>query len=136
MQGRFEEAIRALAEAVSRDPTDMRSLSRLRQSLLALGDFESAQQFADRWTQVRDCLNDNNAVASENPPNPDSLEKLIERLQALGRPLEAILWQAIQQHYRQATCGEKQTECCATEPGVNRNTISRPDKQSLWVELP
>ncbi len=122
MQGRFEEAIRALAEAVSRDPTDMRSLSRLRQSLLALGDFDSAQQFADRWTQVRDCLNDNNAVASENPPNPDALEKLIDRLQALGRPLEAILWQAIQQHYRQASPAEKNRLNAARQNLVSNGT--------------
>ena len=107
-EGNFRVAVRALSEAVDRDPTDLRSISRIRQALLALDQPEAAAKFADRWTSVRDSLRDNNLVAGQNPPGPDAIYQLATQLKDLERPLEALLWQAIAQHYQQAPATERQ----------------------------
>ncbi|MDG2220215.1 MAG: FG-GAP-like repeat-containing protein [Rubripirellula sp.] len=105
---RFEEAIRALAEAITRDPTDLRSLSRLRQAFLVLEDEELAQQFADRWTDIRESLRANNLIAVKQAPDLTAIEQLEARLNDLDRPLEALLWKAVQQYYAEAPLAEKQ----------------------------
>ena len=107
-QGDFPGSVRALSEAINRDPTDLRSISRLRQALLALDEVEIAGKFAERWKTVRDSLRDNNAVAAQNPPDPNAINTLATRLKDLKRPLEALLWQAVEQHYRQSPLTERQ----------------------------
>lgn len=107
-QRRFKEAIRALAEAIERDPTDLRSLSRLRQAFLVLEDEETAQQFFERWTDIRESLRANNLVAAKQPPDLMAIGQLEARLSELGRPLEALLWKAVQQYYEDASLAEKQ----------------------------
>ncbi len=101
-QQRFKEAVRSFAEAVKRDPTDLRSMGRLRQALIVLEDESMAQKIADRWTKVRDSVRANNRVAQKNPPSSEAISELVSLLNELNRPLEALLWQALENHYRGA----------------------------------
>ncbi len=106
-EGRFEEAARALAEAIDRDPTDLLSIGRLRQAFLVLQDDQAAQRLTDHWTSIRETLRANNRVAATNPPDPEAIAELASRLKGLNRPLEAVLWQAIELHYRAAPQSER-----------------------------
>lgn len=93
--GRYETAVRSLGEALKRDPTDLSSISRMRQAMGSLGRKDAAKGWFDRWTAVRASIDANNLVAKQSPPDPESVEDLAEKLEALDRPLEAILWRAM-----------------------------------------
>ncbi len=102
-QRRFEEATHALLEAAERDPTDMNSFGRLGQTLLTLGDAEASQRWLDRWDEMNELVKANNRVSETNPPDPDRIAELIDWLDALNRPLEAVLWSSIADHLRGAS---------------------------------
>lgn len=97
---KFEQATRALAEALIRDPTDLASMARMRQALSTLGDDAAAQRWFDRWTAVHDMIDVNNRVAATEPPDPQAIAQLEGMLSKLGRPLEALLWKSIRAHYQ------------------------------------
>ena len=91
-QRRFEEAARALGEAMDRDPTDMISIGRLRQSLLALNQTELAETWEQRWEQIREIVRSNNRVVDAKYPDPGLLDSLASKLFSSNRKLEGILW--------------------------------------------
>lgn len=105
-QRRFEEATRALLEASDRDPTDMYSYGRLGQTLLTLGDEDASARWLDRWDDINELVQANNRISETNPPDPDRIDELVELLEKLNRPLEAVLWQSIADHYRGASDGQ------------------------------
>lgn len=107
-QRRFDRATRALAEAIARDPTDLASMSRMRQTLGTLGDEQGAQRWFDRWNEVRKVIDANNRVAASSPPQPEAIAELVSLLEPLGRRLEALLWRSIQSHYEGLTPAEMQ----------------------------
>lgn len=106
-QKEFQQAARALVEAIDRDPTDLSSLARLRNALLAMKQDEAAQRVIDRWRRVRESLRANNRIAATHPPEPDAIAELVSILGELDRPLEAVLWKAIEQHFRGAPKSEQ-----------------------------
>jgi tetratricopeptide (TPR) repeat protein len=110
-QRRFEEATRALLEAADRDPTDMNSFGRLGQTLRTLGDTEASQRWLDRWEDMNELIKANNRISESNPPNPQQIDELIALLEKLNRPLEAVLWKSIADHYR----GASQQELAANQ---------------------
>ncbi|MCG8653613.1 MAG: FG-GAP-like repeat-containing protein [Pirellulales bacterium] len=95
MGQRYQPATGALGEALRRDPTDLASLSRMRQAFGSMGKEKEAQLWFERWTQTRASLDANNRVAEGSPPEAQSIESLASALEALDRPLEAVLWRAI-----------------------------------------
>ena len=103
---RFEEATRALAEAIDRDPTDLASMSRIRKSLATLGKDDMAKLWVDRWTAVYDLVVANNRVSSSQPPNTDAIAEMVAMMSGLDRPLEALLWKSLQIHYEHAPRSE------------------------------
>ena len=94
-QQRFEEATRALGEAVRLDSTDLRSFRRLHQSLVALEKPEAAEQIFDRYVLTRDVMLASNQAGESTRHHPQAIAEVINGLQKLGRGLEVILWQAI-----------------------------------------
>ena len=106
-EARFDEAARALAEAIDRDPTDLRSLSRLRQVFLVQQNDEYAERLKDQWTRVRESLRANNVVAAKRSADPEEIDALVARLKDLDRQLEAVLWQALSQYIRGAPASER-----------------------------
>lgn len=99
-QRRFDEATRALLEAVDRDPTDMFSMGRLGQTLLTLGDAEASERWLDRWDDLNELVKANNRISETNPPSPEKVDELIELLEKLDRPLEGLMWKAIADQLR------------------------------------
>ncbi|MDE0863171.1 MAG: FG-GAP-like repeat-containing protein [Rubripirellula sp.] len=101
MEQRYESAVRAFAESLMRDGTDMDSMSRMRQALGSLGKETEAQLWFDRWTQTRAVIDANNAVAATKVPNPVAVETLASELDQLDRPLEALMWRVVKTQTQQ-----------------------------------
>lgn len=95
LQNRTEEAVRALLEAVDRDPTDFRSINRLWTAMLALGRNEEANRWEQRWKKLRDILAENNRIADASTPNAEAMARLADLLDTVDRSLEAVLWRAV-----------------------------------------
>ena len=103
---RFDEAVRALGEAVRRDSTDIRSFLRMNQALVALGKDEAAKQWFDRYVTTRDVTLASNRIGAQAEPDLNAFPEVIEGLEKLGRPLEATLWRLVQAFYLQAPKAE------------------------------
>ncbi|OYP37966.1 FG-GAP-like repeat-containing protein [Rhodopirellula sp. MGV] len=101
-QNRHQEAARALLEAIDRDPTDYRSISRLRSVMETLGDEDAANRWDTRAVTLRSLFLANNRVADMAAPDPETIEKLAAILDQLDRSLEAVLWRSIAAYHQQA----------------------------------
>lgn len=99
-QRRFEEATRALLEAVDRDYSDLNSAGRLVQTLSTLGREEASQIWFDRWDKINETVKVNNRVSKTKTPDPSDIEHLAGLLEELHRPLEALMWKSIAGIYR------------------------------------
>ena len=102
-----QQAARAFAEAITLDPTDLRAISRLRQTLLALNQDAMAERYVQRWNRVRESILINNRIAATRSPDLAAISDLADQLSDLDRPLEALLWRAIKQHYDNAPNSER-----------------------------
>ncbi len=100
LQNRPEEALRALLEAVDRDPTDFRSIGRIRSALETLGRNEEAARWEDRWKQLQDISVENNRIADSSTPNVEAMDKLADMLDSLDRRLEGVLWRSMSAMHR------------------------------------
>ncbi len=97
-----EKAIRALLEALDREPTDFRSIARLRAALSALGRDDEAERWSQRWKTLRDVSQENNRIADAATPNLASMIALAKLLDSIDRKLESVLWKSLAAHYQQA----------------------------------
>jgi len=91
-QHRFEEAVRALGESLRRDPTDMRTMRRIIQALVALGKRDETQIWTTRIENLQTVITAGNAIAESKTPDPKTFDSLGDGLIELSRPLEAIIW--------------------------------------------
>ena len=105
-ENRYEEAARALLEAVERDPTDVRSVGRLRSVMESLGRTEDSSRVEQRAVELQRLFAINNRVADAVPPDLNAIESLAKSLDNIGRPLEAVLWRTISAYHRQAPRAE------------------------------
>ncbi|MAI30809.1 MAG: RNA-binding protein [Rhodopirellula sp.] len=99
LQGKQEPAARGLIEALDRDPTDLRSIGRLRSLLEALGYTNEAAIWQERWETLRRILRINNQIADAGTPNTEAMIRLATELESVGRRLEANLWRLMAAHY-------------------------------------
>ena len=97
---RFEEATRALCEAIKRDPTDMASVGRMKQCLDSLGQKELASQYHERWRAIRETVRVNNRIPDEPNRGVDLIADLATKLYNLDRKMEATLWKVMEGKYR------------------------------------
>jgi len=102
-QRRFSEAIRAFAESLNRDPTDIASMRRINQSLTALGQREAAEKWIDRYVVQRDVTLASNAIGESDAPSVESYRTIAEGLEKLNRPLEAMTWRLFEAFQRKAS---------------------------------
>ncbi len=105
---RFDEAARALGEAIDRDATDLISIGRLRQALLALAETELADRWQTRWRQIREVLRINNRLSATAAIDPQRVADIAARLDALGYRLQAVLWKSIEAATRGTPTGASQ----------------------------
>ena len=99
LHGKLKSAARGLLEALDRDPTDLRSIGRLRSLLETLEYHDSAALWEERWQTLRRTLRINNQIADAQDPNADAMLRLASELESVGRRLEANLWRLIAAHY-------------------------------------
>lgn len=92
---RFEEAIRALAEAIRRDPTDVRSYRRMHQSFVALDREQNAKTWEQRQAKLREVTLASNELGTTHQHDLTRYKTVVDGLNSLGRPLESVLWKAI-----------------------------------------
>jgi tetratricopeptide (TPR) repeat protein len=104
---RHQEAIRALAEAIDRDPTDAASMRRMNQALLAVGEPAEAQKWHDRFFTLRDVTVASNRIGDATTPDLESFATVADGLDKLQRPLEATMWRLLAAFYRHAPPAEK-----------------------------
>ena len=131
---RFDEAARALAEAVDRDPTDVRSMGRLHQVLVVLKRDSLAELCEQRWTRVRDSVRLNNRVvaADTNKDAADAMLGLAAKLDELSRPLEALLWRSLAANLQGQTGALPALKPGATQsPGTGRR-FRKSQRASVW----
>lgn len=151
---RFDEAARALIEAIDRDPTDLISIGRLQQAMRVVGDPASAQLWESRWEAVRDVLRSNNRISGTDQESLQAMAELAEQLFVLDRKLEAVMWKSIEGTYTGITPEQRQMlnaqrqQLVATETGfpssgqriagLNRNRFPMPnlDAGSLKASSP
>ncbi len=100
---RFEEAVRALAEALDRDPTDIASMRRINQALTALGKHDEAERWIDRYVIQRDVTLASNAIGESSEKALESYATVADGLDQLHRPLEAMTWRLFEAFHRQAS---------------------------------
>ncbi|WP_231603288.1 FG-GAP-like repeat-containing protein [Neorhodopirellula pilleata] len=94
-QQRFDESVRALAEAVQRDWTDARSYRRIHLALTALNRHEDAQKWDDRHQLLRTVTLCSNQVGQQSSPDLELLNQIADGLEKLDRPLESVMWKSI-----------------------------------------
>ena len=130
---RYDSAVRALAEALRRDGTDMESMSRMRQALGSLGKTEEAKRWFDRWTDTRAVLDANNLVAATTVPDPMAVEKLGEGLEQMDRKIEAVMWRAVTANSEAST--EQLSELNQVHQQLVRTQQAFPGLTSLWCGI-
>ena len=108
LHGKQKSAARGLIEALDRDPTDLRSVGRLRSLLETLGRRDEALVWQERWQTLRRILRLNNQVADAATPNTEAMVQLARELESVGRRLEANLWRLVAANYQQVSREEMQ----------------------------
>ncbi|TWU56845.1 ASPIC and UnbV [Rubripirellula tenax] len=94
-EAEYSGAVRALAEAVRLDPTDLRSTRRMFQGLRSLDEQEKADIWIDRYALLNRILTQSNTIALSTAPASDSFRIIAEDLDTVGRKLESLLWQSV-----------------------------------------
>lgn len=94
-RNQLEEAGRALMEAIVRDPTDFRSISRLRSVLESLGYRQEAIRFEERFQTLNAIARENNRIAESTTPNVEAMIAIAELFDSIDRRLEAVLWRLL-----------------------------------------
>ncbi len=117
----FAEAVRVLGEAIRLDPSDLRSLRRINQSFVALGEKEVAERWFDQYVTMRDVTLASNRIGAQEQPDLTAFPEVIDGLSRLERPLEATLWQLVEAFYLELPSSE------LTEISERRKSLARSE---------
>lgn len=126
-QRHFEQAVRAFAEALDRDPTDIASMRRINQALAALGKHEEAERWIDRYVIQRDTTLASNSIGGLSSAMADSYPAVAEGLDQLHRPLEAMTWRLFEAFHRKAS-GEEIDTINQLRSDLARSETSFPNR--------
>ncbi len=102
VQAKNEEAIRACSEALSRDPTDMRSIRRIGQAFINLENGEMEDRWAKRFEALTRIVDASLRVADSRPPSVSAIADLSKDLESIGRSLESVMWKTVGAIHHQA----------------------------------
>ena len=146
-QNRLEEAGRALVEALVRDPTDFRSISRLRSVMESLGFADEAVRLEGRFQTLEAIARVNNRIADAANPDVEAMGEIATLLDSVDRGLEASVWRLMAGVYQQlpqtelgklratfaevVNSGDGQTKIESRICGIDREKFSLPDIDSL-----
>jgi tetratricopeptide (TPR) repeat protein len=98
----FKAAVRALAEAIDRDPTDPLSIRRINQALLAVGRAEQAKSWKARYALLNQTAHAASEIAESPQPRSEAYATVVDGLNELGRPLEALTWELFEALHRKS----------------------------------
>ena len=97
----FKGAIRALLEALDRDPTDFISINRLFKMFKTLDMRAEYVKWEQRWNAMNKILIANNSISDASTPDVESMEEMASKLNSIDRRLEAVIWNSLATYYRQ-----------------------------------
>ncbi|MEM8668785.1 MAG: FG-GAP-like repeat-containing protein [Planctomycetota bacterium] len=100
-ENRLEESGRALIEALARDPTDFRSISRLRSVMESLGFKDEAIRLEERFKILESIARTNNRIVDASSPDVQAMTRMAELLDSVDRKLEASLWRLLAGFHQQ-----------------------------------
>ena len=98
-QGNHANAVRSFAEAVLRDQTDHQAYSLMGESLKAIGASDEAEGVMSRAAMIRQTQESGAKMAASSEPDETEITKLIDLLDQLQRPLEALAWRGMRLAY-------------------------------------
>lgn len=101
-QADFATAAESLGRAVLRDQTDYQAYRMLSEALNQLGRFEQAKMAIERADLIEQTISLGNEMASSPQRDVQKISVLIELLERLQRPMEALGWRGIQVAYGRA----------------------------------
>lgn len=101
-QKNFPEAVNSLCRAVLLDETDHRAYRMLAAALKAIGNHEQAEDAVERADWIQQTVKLGDQMASSPQRDVRQIGVLIELLEKLRRPLEALGWRGIQVAYGRA----------------------------------
>lgn len=126
---RFESAVRCLAEAIRRDPTDIRSTRRMVSAFRSLGDVDQVDRWTQRFEYLIETLEASRTIIDEGSSEQD-IEKFATLLQQDGRNVEALVWRWI--HAMRTNAGQQTFErLSARRVAVLREGTAFPDSSTL-----
>ncbi|TWT84985.1 ASPIC and UnbV [Planctomycetes bacterium CA13] len=94
-EAQYPEAVRALAEALRLDPTDLRSMRRLFQGLRSMEQPDKAEVWIAHYALMNRILRASVTIASSPSPSDKTFQTMASDLESVGRNLEATLWRSI-----------------------------------------
>jgi tetratricopeptide (TPR) repeat protein len=95
-------AVKCFCEAVLRDPTDRQAYESMGQSLNKLGATAPAQQAQERAELIAQTLALGAEMAGQKSRDYEKMSTLIDLLNQLQRPLEALAWRGMRLAYQKA----------------------------------
>jgi tetratricopeptide (TPR) repeat protein len=109
-QGDHANAIRCFAETVLRDQTDHQAYSLMSQSLNKLNARKEAAEALHRADLIKQTQTLGAEIASSEMREDKEIAELIDLLDQLHRPLEALAWRGMQLDYARATSSVSDAE--------------------------
>ncbi|MGB1926823.1 MAG: FG-GAP-like repeat-containing protein, partial [Rubripirellula sp.] len=94
-ENRIRESGRAFLEALSRDPTDFRSISRLRSILEATDDQESSAKIEERFQVLKSITDENNRIVDSLNSDPSAMIRMASQMETIDRNVEAAIWRLL-----------------------------------------
>jgi tetratricopeptide (TPR) repeat protein len=116
-----EAAVRCFCEAVIRDQTDQSAYAMLSQSLAKIGADDEAKQAADRAALLQRTQQIGGQMAKDDARDLQALAQLVDLLDQLQRPYEALAWRAV----RVAYAGMNPAETKQALAEINRERLAR-----------
>lgn len=127
-EGEVEKALRSLAEALMRNPTDVRSTRRVIQGFRSLGNDQQVDQWVARYERLSQSVATSVRTAEGDLT---AYGDLVKTLRAMDRPLEAILWEVAQA--AQSPDGQTRMSALNAERlEILQRNEAFPSRQSVW----
>ncbi|TWU60850.1 ASPIC and UnbV [Rubripirellula tenax] len=132
--GKFREAIGAFLRAVAEEPSDNRTIRRLRQCFLSINENDSAEFWGLRFQANTLLRRDTQKIAGASPPDAELFREISGRLERLHRRIESVMWRSIAMLYDDQA-GESLADLNAIRLQLIQQQMSFPTPAELAGEI-
>ena len=94
-ENRIRQSGRAFLEALSRDPTDFRSISRLRSILESTEYSDQSTKIEQRFQILKAITEENNRIVDSVSSDAEAMLRLANQLETIDRRAEAAIWRLL-----------------------------------------